>query len=60
MVHELTTQSVDDSLQWADVVAIGPGLGQNEWGAQALRQAGLSQADGMGCGCVEPAGNQSR
>ncbi len=38
MVHELTTQSVDDSLQWADVVAIGPGLGQNEWGAQALRQ----------------------
>ncbi len=38
MVHELTTQSIDDSLQWADVVAIGPGLGQNEWGAQALRQ----------------------
>lgn len=38
MVHELTTQSIDDSLQWADVVAIGPGLGQNEWGAQALLQ----------------------
>ncbi|HHG8773788.1 TPA: bifunctional ADP-dependent NAD(P)H-hydrate dehydratase/NAD(P)H-hydrate epimerase [Raoultella planticola] len=38
MVHELTAQSLADSLQWADVVAIGPGLGQSEWGAQALRQ----------------------
>ena len=39
MVHELTTQSLEESLQWADVVAIGPGLGQREWGIQALRLA---------------------
>lgn len=38
MVHELTEQSINESLQWADVVAIGPGLGQREWGIHALRQ----------------------
>lgn len=38
MVHELTAQSLEESLQWADVVAIGPGLGQSEWGKKALRQ----------------------
>ncbi|EPI2800371.1 bifunctional ADP-dependent NAD(P)H-hydrate dehydratase/NAD(P)H-hydrate epimerase [Citrobacter koseri] len=39
MVHELTPQSLDDSLQWADVVVIGPGLGQQEWGKKALQKA---------------------
>ncbi|QGN36199.1 bifunctional ADP-dependent NAD(P)H-hydrate dehydratase/NAD(P)H-hydrate epimerase [Klebsiella oxytoca] len=39
MVHELTSRSLEESLQWADVVAIGPGLGQSEWGKNALRQA---------------------
>lgn len=38
MVHELTPQSLAESLEWADVVAIGPGLGQAEWGKQALRK----------------------
>ena len=38
MVHELTSRSLEESLQWADVVAIGPGLGQGEWGKNALRQ----------------------
>ncbi|KFC07271.1 NAD(P)HX epimerase/NAD(P)HX dehydratase [Trabulsiella guamensis ATCC 49490] len=38
MVHELTPQSLDDSLEWADVVVIGPGLGQQSWGQQALRK----------------------
>lgn len=38
MVHELTAQSLEESLQWADVVAIGPGLGQSEWGKKALLQ----------------------
>lgn len=38
MVHELTARSLAQSLQWADIVAIGPGLGQSEWGKNALRQ----------------------
>ncbi|MGK4624792.1 NAD(P)H-hydrate dehydratase, partial [Raoultella ornithinolytica] len=28
MVHELTPQALEESLEWADVVVIGPGLGQ--------------------------------
>ncbi len=38
MVHELTADSLDDSLEWADVLVIGPGLGQQEWGKNALRK----------------------
>lgn len=38
MVHELTPQSLEESLVWADVVAIGPGLGQQEWGKKALQK----------------------
>ncbi|SCC45354.1 bifunctional ADP-dependent NAD(P)H-hydrate dehydratase/NAD(P)H-hydrate epimerase [Kosakonia oryziphila] len=38
MVHELTAASLDESLEWADVVVIGPGLGQQEWGKKALQK----------------------
>ncbi|MEO3992021.1 bifunctional ADP-dependent NAD(P)H-hydrate dehydratase/NAD(P)H-hydrate epimerase [Pseudocitrobacter cyperus] len=38
MVHELTPETLDESLHWADVVVIGPGLGQTAWGKQALRK----------------------
>ena len=38
MVHELTPQSLEESLEWADVVVIGPGLGQQVWGKQALQK----------------------
>ncbi|WP_044612020.1 bifunctional ADP-dependent NAD(P)H-hydrate dehydratase/NAD(P)H-hydrate epimerase [[Enterobacter] lignolyticus] len=38
MVDELTPQSLDAALAWADVVVIGPGLGQQAWGKQALRK----------------------
>ena len=38
MVHELTPQQLDESLEWADAVVIGPGLGQTAWGKQALRK----------------------
>ncbi|MEX3021925.1 bifunctional ADP-dependent NAD(P)H-hydrate dehydratase/NAD(P)H-hydrate epimerase [Kluyvera sp. STS39-E] len=37
MAYELTPQSLAESLQWADAVVIGPGLGQTGWGQQALR-----------------------
>ncbi len=38
MVHELTAASLDESLEWADVVVIGPGLGQQEWGKKVLQK----------------------
>lgn len=39
MVHELTPQSLEESLTWADVVVIGPGLGQQEWGKKSLTES---------------------
>ncbi|KKY83672.1 carbohydrate kinase [Enterobacter cloacae] len=38
MLHELTAHSLEESLAWADVVVIGPGLGQQAWGKQALQK----------------------
>lgn len=37
MVHELTSQSLDEGLEWADVIIIGPGLGQTEWGKKRCK-----------------------
>lgn len=38
MVDTLTPQTLEESLTWADVVVIGPGLGQQEWGKKALQK----------------------
>lgn len=38
MVHELTEKLLEESLEWADVVVIGPGLGQQTWGKKALQK----------------------
>lgn len=38
MVHELTAKSLEESLEWADVVVVGPGLGEQAWGKQALQK----------------------
>ncbi|EMH4163978.1 bifunctional ADP-dependent NAD(P)H-hydrate dehydratase/NAD(P)H-hydrate epimerase [Pluralibacter gergoviae] len=38
MVQELTPEALDKALAWADTVVIGPGLGQQTWGKQALRK----------------------
>ncbi len=38
MVDELTDTRLDDGIAWADVIAIGPGLGQREWGQNALEK----------------------
>jgi len=60
MVHELTAESLDDSLQWADVVVIGPGLGQASWGKEALRKvenfrhAMLWDADALNLLAINP------
>jgi len=43
MVQELTDEAVDRALEWADVIVIGPGLGQGEWGKKALKKVESSQ-----------------
>lgn len=43
MVDELTDSSLQSGLAWADVIAIGPGLGQREWGQNALKAVAASE-----------------
>ena len=43
MVQELTDEALDRALEWADVIVIGPGLGQGEWGKRALKRVESSQ-----------------
>lgn len=37
MVDALVEERLQHALEWADVIAIGPGLGQRDWGKQALK-----------------------
>jgi hydroxyethylthiazole kinase-like uncharacterized protein yjeF len=37
MVDELNDERLSQALEWADVIAIGPGLGQRDWARQALK-----------------------
>lgn len=39
MVQELTDAALEQGLEWADVLVIGPGLGQEKWGKRALQKA---------------------
>ncbi|AUX94896.1 bifunctional ADP-dependent NAD(P)H-hydrate dehydratase/NAD(P)H-hydrate epimerase [Mixta gaviniae] len=43
MVDELTDEALQQAMEWADVIVIGPGLGQQEWGKNALRRVENSQ-----------------
>ena len=43
MVDELTDERLKEALEWADVIAVGPGLGQREWGKQALKAVAGSE-----------------
>ncbi|WP_312143064.1 bifunctional ADP-dependent NAD(P)H-hydrate dehydratase/NAD(P)H-hydrate epimerase [Atlantibacter hermannii] len=43
MVQELTDESIAQGLEWADVIIIGPGLGQEKWGKRALQKTENSQ-----------------
>ncbi|WP_194207155.1 bifunctional ADP-dependent NAD(P)H-hydrate dehydratase/NAD(P)H-hydrate epimerase [Superficieibacter sp. 1612_C1] len=60
MVQELTPEALDDNLEWADVVVIGPGLGQQKWGKQALhkvenfRKPMLWDADALNLLAINP------
>ncbi|MGM3188870.1 bifunctional ADP-dependent NAD(P)H-hydrate dehydratase/NAD(P)H-hydrate epimerase [Musicola paradisiaca] len=66
MVQELTPESVRQGLEWANVVVIGPGLGQREWGRTALRIAEncnksmLWDADALNLLAISPYKRQNR
>ncbi len=66
MVQELTAQSLNEGLEWADVLVIGPGLGQKEWGKQAVDRAAkwdkpaLWDADALNLLAINPGKRQNR
>ncbi|AYA05403.1 bifunctional ADP-dependent NAD(P)H-hydrate dehydratase/NAD(P)H-hydrate epimerase [Rahnella aquatilis] len=66
MVQELTAESLDEGLEWADVLVIGPGLGQKEWGKQAVERAenwdkpALWDADALNLLAINPRKRQNR
>jgi len=66
MVHELTPESLIDALEWTDVIAIGPGLGQQKWGQEALEQVKKSNkpmlwdADALNLLAISPEKRQNR
>ncbi len=43
MVDALSEQRLEQALAWADVIAIGPGLGQREWAQKALKKVAASE-----------------
>ncbi|EHD20006.1 MULTISPECIES: bifunctional ADP-dependent NAD(P)H-hydrate dehydratase/NAD(P)H-hydrate epimerase [Brenneria] len=66
MVQELSAETLKQGLEWADVVVIGPGLGQDEWGKNALRLAEncnkpmLWDADALNLLAINPHKRQNR
>lgn len=43
MVDALHADRLDQALEWADVIAIGPGLGQRDWAQNALKKVAASK-----------------
>ncbi len=66
MVQELTPAALGASLDWADVVAVGPGLGTQSWGKKALqkvenfRKPMLWDADALNLLAINPDTRQNR
>ncbi|EOS95122.1 bifunctional ADP-dependent NAD(P)H-hydrate dehydratase/NAD(P)H-hydrate epimerase [Erwinia tracheiphila] len=66
MVDELNKQTLEDALEWTDVVVIGPGLGQEDWGKNALKKVENSQkpmlwdADALNLLAINPDKRQNR
>lgn len=66
MVQELSAAAMDDGLEWADVIVIGPGLGQNAWGKKALKKVENCQkpmlwdADALNLLAISPDKRQNR
>ncbi|MEM6160159.1 bifunctional ADP-dependent NAD(P)H-hydrate dehydratase/NAD(P)H-hydrate epimerase [Erwinia sp. P6884] len=66
MVQALSDDAIDRALEWADVIVIGPGLGQENWGKNALRRIENSQkpmlwdADALNLLAISPDKRQNR
>ena len=66
MTAELTDESLEEAIAWADVIAIGPGLGQSDWAKNALNRVKLSKktmvwdADALNLLAIEPDKRQNR
>ncbi|WP_286877024.1 MULTISPECIES: bifunctional ADP-dependent NAD(P)H-hydrate dehydratase/NAD(P)H-hydrate epimerase [Pantoea] len=66
MVDAFTREKLHNALAWADVVAIGPGMGQRDWAQQALQQVAacekpmLWDADALNLLAINPDNRQNR
>ncbi|MBJ3814064.1 bifunctional ADP-dependent NAD(P)H-hydrate dehydratase/NAD(P)H-hydrate epimerase [Shimwellia pseudoproteus] len=66
MAQALTDDALSAALDWADVVVIGPGLGQQSWGKRALqkvenvRKPMLWDADALNLLAINPDKRQNR
>lgn len=66
MVHELTPAALNDGMEWADMMVVGPGLGQREWGQNALNilqqsaKPMLWDADALNLLAIVPDNRQNR
>lgn len=66
MVQRLSDDTLQQALEWADVIVIGPGLGQGDWGRNALKllQASdkptLWDADALNLLALHPEKRQNR
>jgi NAD(P)H-hydrate epimerase len=66
MVQRLTDDQLQQALEWADVVVIGPGLGQSDWGKNALKllqtsdKPALWDADALNLLALHPEKRQNR
>ncbi|MFN2995091.1 bifunctional ADP-dependent NAD(P)H-hydrate dehydratase/NAD(P)H-hydrate epimerase [Serratia plymuthica] len=66
MVQRLSDDTLQQALNWADVVVVGPGLGQGEWGRNALKvlqasdKPALWDADALNLLALNPEKRQNR
>lgn len=66
MVQELTDETLEQSMNWADVLVVGPGLGQSDWGRNALNllqqsdKPALWDADALNLLALNPLKRQNR
>ncbi|CNH11638.1 putative carbohydrate kinase [Yersinia kristensenii] len=66
MMQELTPETLAQSMSWADVLVVGPGLGQSDWGRNALNllqqsdKPALWDADALNLLALNPLKRQNR
>ncbi|MDW9424467.1 NAD(P)H-hydrate dehydratase, partial [Yersinia enterocolitica] len=66
MAQELTDETLAQGMSWADVLVVGPGLGQSDWGRNALNllqqsdKPALWDADALNLLALNPLKRQNR